>query len=173
MAWTSPMTFVDGAALSAAQLNTHLKENMQEVMPAKAFKVGGYFVARKKHTIVQRLVRKLYIATAETTTETDWTDLATVGPTVTVQSGKDVLVWIASELNNSTTSYSRMGVQVSGASTRDPEDSRSLIAPVNIKACQVVFFDDLTPGENTFTAKYRVSGGTGTFTDRRIIVWPF
>jgi hypothetical protein len=30
----------------------------------------------------------------------------------------------------------------------------------------------LTPGSNTFTAKYRITGGTGTWRDRDIVVIP-
>jgi len=30
----------------------------------------------------------------------------------------------------------------------------------------------LTPGSNTFTAKYRITGGTGTWRDREIVVVP-
>jgi hypothetical protein len=36
----------------------------------------------------------------------------------------------------------------------------------------VALHTDLTPGSNTFTAKYRVASGTGTFLSRRIVVFP-
>jgi hypothetical protein len=41
-----------------------------------------------------------------------------------------------------------------------------------IASC-LAWHTDLTPGINTFTAKYRVSASTGTFSSRRIAVMPY
>ena len=47
------------------------------------------------------------------------------------------------------------------------------VAGGNVNASDVSLWTALNPGSNTFTAKYRVSSGTGTFLSRRIIVMPF
>src|SRR5690606_12967068 len=46
-------------------------------------------------------------------------------------------------------------------------------AGVNIGASDVTLLTILTPGVNTFTAKYRVSSGSGRISSRRLMVIPF
>jgi putative ribosome biogenesis GTPase RsgA len=75
-------------------------------------------------------------------------------------------------LNGTSTDASYMSFAVSGASTQGASDSLSvetLAGSSNVGATFLV--NGLTPGLNTFTANYRVNGGTGTFTNRRITVW--
>ena len=55
MAWTAPMTAVANAVFTAAQFNTHVRDNLLETAPAKATTTGGYFVATGTNTIVQRV----------------------------------------------------------------------------------------------------------------------
>ena len=45
MAWTAPRTWVVGEVLTAALLNTHLRDNMLETAPAKAATAGDVFYA--------------------------------------------------------------------------------------------------------------------------------
>lgn len=184
MAWTSPMTFVANQALTASQLNTHLKENLQEVMPAKAFTTGGFFVTATPHRITQRLTRKQYIDTTETTAETDWTDLTTIGPTVTCQTGDSAMAWFGCRQDNSASGYSRVTVEVGGEGTASSgnsdggssveasDDNGALVSDRTVFWGTSIHFTGLTPGTNTFTMKYRVSSGTGTFRYRRLIVMP-
>jgi len=116
------------------------------------------------------------VATSQTTTSTSYTDLATSGPAVTVTTGTKALVIITSEIVNSNGgAYSNMSYAVSGATTISALDTISLMfrqdSDTTIRyrasAASVV---TLTAGSNTFTAKYRVSSGTGTFQDRTIFV---
>jgi hypothetical protein len=74
-----------------------------------------------------------------------------------------------------------MSFAVSGASTVAASDIRSLAREHGtssstgyIQASAVYVVTGLTNGSNTFTAKYRVSGTTGTdaFANRSIIVVP-
>jgi len=70
-----------------------------------------------------------------------------------------------------------MAYQISGATSVAPADNRGMHvfggAGINIGASDVSLWTALTPGSNTFTAKYRVSSGTGSFSARRILVMPF
>jgi hypothetical protein len=71
-----------------------------------------------------------------------------------------------------------MSIDVSGSTTIAADDARSLVNQ-DISAnrvrqfMKIHFYDALTPGSNTFAARYRVTGAcTGTWTDRRILVFP-
>lgn len=116
------------------------------------------------------------ITTSQTTTSTSYTDLATVGPSVTVNIGANgmALVCIFSIMTNSGAGINYAGVEVSGASS---------VSPTNVNACRntgtstigasrTFLQTGLTPGSNTFTMKYNVNSGTGTFFNRSISVIP-
>ena len=178
MVWTAPMTAVSGSVYTAAQFNTFVRDNLNETAPAKATTPGAYFVTTSLNEITERVGARETLATSETTTSTSFTDLATIGPDVTVTTGSLALVIFGAEQSNSGTGSTRTSVDVSGASTIAAADIRSLTlsggtAGETIQASHAVFYDDLTPGSNTFTMKYRVSSGTGTFSRRRLIVLPY
>lgn len=115
------------------------------------------------------------VATSQTTTSTSYTDLSTSGPAVTVTTGTTAIVIISSKMsNNNNYPDTFMGFAVSGASSISAADARAALHKSGNwgggtrTACVVV--DNLTPGSNTFTAKYRVASDTGTFADRTITV---
>lgn len=173
------MTAVSGSVYTAAQFNTFVRDNLNETAPAKATTAGGYFVTNTLNEIVERVGSRQTILTSQTTMSTSFTDLTTTGPQVTVTTGPLALVIFGCELENDTINQtSRMGVDVSGATTDPPDDFQALVYDAAAggsvhQASHAIFFDTLTPGSNTFTAKYRVSGGTGTFAFRRLIVLPY
>ena len=181
MAWTAPMTAVDGAIFTASQFNANIRDNFLETAPAKATTEGGYFTVNGLNSIVQRLPGSANIDALQTTLSTTFTDLATVGPTVTVNTGTRALVVIGSSLTNGMADgFSIMGVTISGATSITATDAKSLNfkqtgtdISQTIQASWVEMYTTLTPGSNTFTAKYRVTVDTGTFTRRRMIVIPF
>ena len=117
------------------------------------------------------------IATSNTTTSTSFTDLATVGPSVTLTTGTKVLVILTSRTANDTDSGSTsMSFAVSGASTVAASSTRSFewqkaggLVP-QIKASAAFMLTGLTAGSNTFTAKYLAGAGTGYWYDRSVIV---
>ncbi len=119
------------------------------------------------------------VLTAETTTSTTYADLATAGPAVTVDvppSGV-VRVDLRARLRNSTpTTFAFMGFELSGANTAAADDDYALGVqqPDGTNAMMQVgipfIIAGLTPGETTFTCKYRVTANTGTFQRRGIIV---
>lgn len=117
------------------------------------------------------------VSTSQTTTSTTYTNLATVGPSVTVDTGTKALVVVTFEGFSSTVAaWNRMSYVVSGASSIAAADSRSAwFATPSGGGASVIgigYHTNLTAGSNTFTAKYRVSAGTGTFANRNIFVIP-
>jgi hypothetical protein len=116
------------------------------------------------------------IADSETTTSTTYTNLSTVGPTVTMTTGTKALVIITSSKmgNNSGTREAYMSFAVSGASSVSASDARRIAigGGTDLQSGQsgVFFLSGLTAGSNTFEAKYRVYGGTCTWADRSITV---
>lgn len=175
MAWTSPMTAADGSIFTAAQFNTNLRDNLLMTAPGIATTAGQYFVATAANAIAARATSGAGVLVNEATTSQSYTDLATPGPTVSgLATGTAAFVfpycWC---VNSLATNMSMMSVDVSGASTVAPADSRSIgTAGTTSVAASAVFNIGLTAGSNTFTAKYRVGAGTGTFNYRRLEVLP-
>jgi len=180
MAWTAPMTAVAGSVFTAAQFNTHIRDNLNETAAAKATTAGGYFVSTGTNSLAERFLTSDIVETSETTMSTAYTDLTTVGPTVTAMTGSGALIIVTSDITNDTAGQSgRMTFDVSGATTTAASDVRALRvtipdvgSPGNIRA-SVVTSLAVNAGSNTFTAKYRASGGTASFANRRITVMPF
>lgn len=177
MAWTAPMTAVAGSVFTAAQFNTFLRDNLNECPAAKATTPGSIFATTATNQVAERIPAHAEVLTSETTTSTTYTDLTTPGPAVTVTTGNAAFVYVSGSLTNSGTLSSRMAYAISGASTIAEADNRGIgqggDPAVFVLASGVHLHTDLTPGANTFTAKYRVAGGTGTFLSRRIGVIPF
>lgn len=176
MAWTAPMTFTSNTVLTAAQLNTHLRDNLLETAPAKATTAAGYFVTTGMNAIVERVIRQAFVNPTETTTSNSFTDLTTPGPAVTAGTGSEALVLFAAQLTHSAADFSLVSVEVSGASSISPSDDYALASQQGTSLMQsghFMYFSNLVPGTNTFTLKYRVGSGTGSFRRRRIVVMPF
>jgi hypothetical protein len=118
------------------------------------------------------------VATSQTTTSTSYADLTTTGPAVTVTTATKAIVTLFAQNNNNTAGqYCCMGFALSGATTAAAADTRSMqfvAYAINAggKTSASWMHEGLTPGSNTATAKYRVTGGTGTWLDREIYVLP-
>lgn len=112
------------------------------------------------------------VATSQTTTSASYVDLATVGPSVSILTGTKALVNLSCYMDNSGGNFSFYNFAVSGATTI----AAASIGPItkfNTGAEQLagmVIVTGLNPGVNTFTTKYAVSAGTGTFSSRNISV---
>jgi hypothetical protein len=114
------------------------------------------------------------IATQQTTTSTAYVDLATVGPTVTLETGDAVKVTITALAFNSGANLNWVGIAVSGASTVAAADTRALnhVGVAGLRYSFTTLLTGLTPGTNVFTAKYRTSAGTASYQDREIVIEP-
>lgn len=181
MAWTTPMTFVDGAPLTAAQLNTHLRDNFLETVPAKSTynggAGGGYFTVNGPYSIAERGAAYHEVNSSQSTTSTAYTDLNTPGPTTGVITGTIALVFFSAQFsNNQRKGECAIGIEVGGKTLKEAKDDVGLImctdANGSIAAATSTIFTDLTPGYNTFTMKYRAGNDTATFANRRMLVLP-
>lgn len=179
MAWTAPMTAVSNTTFTAAQFNTHVRDNLNETAVAKATQISSIFVGNGLNSIVERLPQVDNVAAAETTASTTYTDLATVGPSVTTETGSRAIVFIRAAMDNTLATVGNfMSWDVTGASTLGASENQAvnfagLPAATRWRLGSHYMISSLTPGVNTFTVKYRVTGGTGTFLTRQIAVIPF
>jgi hypothetical protein len=116
----------------------------------------------------------------QNTASTAYTDLTTAGPAVTVTIGASgrALVLLSADASNSIVGdVAAMAFAVSGATTRAAQDEglwiRSATSANGHEVGTFVWLTGLTPGVNTFTAKYKAGiGGTATFNTRSIVVIP-
>lgn len=174
MAWTTPPTATANSPLTSAMWNAGVRDNLNETAPAKATTAGRLIVTTGANAVTERQVSQANIATSQTTSSTSFTDLTTVGPSVTVTTGTSALVWFAAQMQNSgTNAVTQCAVAVSGATTVSPDTGADLYidglgAGQAIRASTVHLFTGLTAGSNTFKLQYRVGSGTGTFYDRSI-----
>lgn len=115
-------------------------------------------------------------AASETTTSTSYVDLTTVGPQVVIETGTTVELTMCASMLNSVSGQNFFSVAVSGATTLAASDSNGLFKPIGPSSVErpsiTVPLTGLTAGVNTFTMKYKVGTGTGTFADRRMHVRP-
>lgn len=175
------MTAVSGAVYTASQFNTFVRDNLLECAPAKASTTSGYFVTTATNQIGERVVQHQVITGSDTCSATSYSDTDNgSGPTVTAFTGSTALVSVGGRIGGGTTSTQsvKMSWQVDGDSS---------IAASDVWATGVVgvgstgfgyvsrayLATGLTPGLNTFTAKYSVSSGSGSYSARSLLVMPF
>lgn len=172
------MTAVFNTALTAAQWNTHVRDNSLLTMPALATAGDGrWFISRNDSTkLQQQQISTATVTTSQTTTSTSYADLATSGPAVTVTTRTKALVFWSVDMQHSATDEPTFAsVAVTGATTNAASDERALridgMPTGNAsKFGMAHLFDTLTAGSNTFTLRYRVTTGTGTFGRRDLTV---
>lgn len=169
------MTAVANATFTAAQFNLYVRDNFLETAAAKATTAGRIFVTSGVNSIVEREITSDSVITSQTTTSGSYTDLATIGPQRTVATGVLALVlWSGSTTNTINLEAALMSVAVSGATTIAASDGSALCvrgptAPQTQSAAQFRMMA-LSPGNNTFTCKYRALAGTATFGERRLTI---
>jgi hypothetical protein len=117
------------------------------------------------------------VATSETTTSLTYTDLTTPGPAVSPVTGTSAMVIVSAQLGSNTASDGgAMAFAVSGATTVAATDAQCMsnhVGNTSQQGSAVYVVTGLTPGVNTFTAKYRATlGGTCTAINRQITVIP-
>lgn len=179
MSWSAPFTAVAGAVVGSADFNTYVRDNLNTTMPANASVPGSIFVTTGSNAIAERFPDFVFIHTSETGTSTTYGDLATPGPAVTSNTGSSAIVFVGGRIgpNTGATASVKMSWDVTGATTLAASDFWSagevgLGTAAAVYTCRWYLATGLTPGSNTFTARYAVSSGTGTFADRSINVIP-
>lgn len=174
------MTAVAGAALSGAEFNTFIRDNLNATAPGLASVAGSIFTTQTEHEIAERRPSGDSVDDSDTTDSTSYTDLVTYGPEVTVACGTGgAFVFLyCHQAHDTVGNYGAMSFEVSGAHTLAPYDGRSYIHhtdgnTANIGAMSAALYvPDFTAGTSTFTAKYRTVGGEATFTFRKLAVLP-
>jgi hypothetical protein len=117
---------------------------------------------------------------AESTTSASYVDLTTVGPSSTVYIGPSgkVLVMVSALMSNTALGNQNfMTMSASGATTLAAADAQAAVfmAPGSgggATAASIWVGAGWSVGVTTFTAKYKVSAGTGTFSNRKLTVIP-
>lgn len=174
------MTAVANSAFTAAQFNQYVRDNLNESAPAKATGAGGYIMSNGVNSVIQRNPGSDTINTSQTSNSTSYVDLASVGPrALAVVSDVRALVFFTAQMNNNTASTETItSVAVDGATTIAPDDNVSIAvdqpsggAFVDVTCCRATRFS-VTAGSNDYTMKYRVTGGTGTWRRRQLVVLP-
>ena len=177
MAWSAPLTAVNGVALTAAQWNASVRDNLNETGPAVATTSGRLIVSDGANSITERAVLRAYVTTTQSTTSTTYAPLTTDGPYVVIDTGASAIQYICCLAQNGTAGAGAYASYiVTGATTISADDSGSLAYRASnagdwIRASAVgMTFGSLNSGSNRFTMRYRVSSGTGSFQLREIIV---
>lgn len=185
MAWTAPGTATLNGQLTAAFWNLQVRDNLAQTAPGKATAAGGYFVSTAANAIAERHIASSSTNSTGSTASASYVNLASFGPSVSITTGTVAIVWWEAEaFSNTLDAYSACSVEVSvtstGAVTVAAADAHGIewdgygVAATNQQNVRTVChrFTGLTAGMNTFTMKYRASGGTSSFDNRRIVVMP-
>lgn len=180
MAWTTPLTAVSNATLTAAQWNASVRDDLLETAPAKATAGGQIFVSTASNAIAARVPSQNNVVTSEGTASTTFTALATAGPAVTVTTGTQAIIHMSSGMTQSLAGgFCNASYAISGSTTLAASSNNSVVSyrpqSTNTQTTQgVSALLTLTGGSNTFTMQYNAggSGGTATFFQRALVVIP-
>ncbi|HEX7071475.1 MAG TPA: hypothetical protein VF190_11745 [Rhodothermales bacterium] len=111
------------------------------------------------------------VSTAQTTASTSYTNLSTVGPTISgLSDGKYLVLWASRMQATVSTGTAEMAISVNGAAA--PGGTNALSAQATVSTSTVatpVMFDQVTlnaGGNNSITAKYKTGAGTIQFSQR-------
>lgn len=177
MSWTAPKTWVANTVLSAAEMNEQVRDNLLQTAPAKATAAGRLFVTTGLNALAERVPTTASVVASESTTSASYTDLATAGPAVTVDTGTAAIVLLTAGLSNTNsaaTAYA--GFAVSGATTTAASDVDAIYYQASaanaIGRQSMHTMATVTGGSNTFTAKYRTTANTASFARRVLTVVP-
>lgn len=180
MAWTAPLTWVGDQTLTSTALNTHLRDNLNMLSPALATEMSSFFAATAANTLAEFKCKSARIPTSQGTTSASYVDLATVGPSVTLDTQEHAIVIIACKAAQTVAANAcAMSWSTSGATTNAASDTwcylqEGMNSSNDVTGCSIYRTQGLNAGSNTFTAKYRRGGGSGTafFDSRMICVLP-
>lgn len=181
MAWTTPLTAVANTALTAAQWNASVRDNLLTTAPALATTAGQLWVSTGANAGAVRTPTTATVATDESFTPSAlvFGDLPTVGPTISsLTTGTKAIVMFGAWLGCSVgTGSGIMGFAVSGATTiaASVADSVRALSAANNQRYRMfsVAMPTLNAGSNTFTAKYTTGSGSNCLAaDRTITVFP-
>lgn len=161
MAWTAPRTWTTGELVTAAFLNTHLRDNL-------SYLAG--FASDTETQDVNGFTNTAY-ADLDALTAAAFTNPVAV----TATTGTKALIHISTTAMNINTSGSCfLAYRVSGASTIASSDANAARADVTGRSGVTIVHTEegLTAGSNTFELQARVTANNGRITNPRITVIP-
>lgn len=178
MAYSTPLTAVANATLTAAQWNASVRDNILETAPAKFTAAGRIFVSTGTNAGAERAIESNTVATFQTSASTSYGALATAGPAVTLTTGVRAITIITTGCTNTSSGngvHTLAAIAISGATTSAADDTRAAsmesgVADIGARVTAVHMYTTLTGGSNTFTLQYRVISGTGGWDNRHIVV---
>lgn len=174
MAWLKPPQSEPNSLVSAEFLNTYLRDNLLETMPALAEDEGSYFGTNGPNQIQ---VSGYAAATASGSVSTSSSSYVALsgGPTITMESNHRSFVVLTADVEcSSATTQAFFGYDIDGATSNPPHDDNTLISTGTARKQFSIIIPHTTlvlPGTNTFSARYRVEGGSATFSNRSIAVF--
>lgn len=188
MTWTTPFTFVDGDPLEADDLNTLLRDNMNETEPAKATTAGSYFSSTGWYgpkSIVEQRIRHTESEGTISISSTSWVTAAS-DEVIRVKHSGALLILFAARIH--TEGLQDAFVSIDVKSTTDPGSPwpEESVGPRDYAA--IAYPGDKTDIVRSFghawiygwysgTARvrlsYRVAGGKAFFAQRSLTVLPF
>lgn len=186
MAWSNPKTHAAADDITAAMLNQEIRDNLNETAPGIATGGGKLIVTDAANSIVERTPAQDVDNGNATGTNTSYLSLANLtGGTpfggeveVAVTTGLTAIVFWAAQIQTTTAGANVLvSFAVSGATTIAANDNYALQyesgAASDLAQFSTFFFRSaLTAGSNTFTLEARVSAGTMTIGEPRILVIP-
>ena len=175
------MTAVSGAVLTAAQWNTHVRDNLLESPAAKATVANQLIVSTGANAIEARTVGSVS-GVGSGTTNVVSEAYADIVPsmTVTVTTGTRALVLLKAVIK--VTGAGAIAYRVSGATTIAGDDTHSVVVDIFSSPTSLIWIPGasvhwitLTPGVNTFTLQFKTFPGGGNLNMNWIdlIVIPF
>lgn len=187
MAWTVPITFVDGDPLTAAQLNTFLRDNLNATAPGIATTPGRLIVTAGKYQLAERQwvqATKRGVVTCDSPWPSDPAEEGDPGPSVTFQHGGQFLALYDARIRP----LGGVGVLnyapvIEGDTDNTPSVYRTAVrsnrTSIYYRTGGFYWFTGLEPGVTTVTMKYGNTPGAdaatehGDFAERRLTVIPF
>lgn len=181
MAWTAPMTAVDGDLFTATEYNLNVRDNFLEEAPAHATSGGAIFTVDAANQLTQKYPGSVSVVAEHNIRLCDvvYKDVQSSGPWVTVKTGSKATVIISAEMKNSNTNaQASASFEVSGATQIKASDNWRIThdgaaAGKWSRQSAAHQITNLTPGLNTFRMKYRTGNlGPVFFRRREILVIP-
>jgi len=184
MVWTAPITFYDGDPLTAAQLNTFVRDNMMETGPGKAVRDSQLLVTDNVNLVSPRqwaraIDKTIITVDSEFPTaegKEDGVDDPVTGPTVTVAHGGAMLIFYDARIRilsgDASAAYAPV---VDGQS---PENTATAVRSDHTyfaRAGSCTYVDLGEPGISEVSVAYGVlnNSTTAQYALRRLTVLPF
>jgi hypothetical protein len=127
------------------------------------------FVRSNAGLILNTNIFRAIVDTEQLTPSDTYTDLTTVGPSITATTGTAVMILMSAQAVNDGGSgrQSSITLAVSGATTITASDIYAMVTSSASGALfqtttRAWYIDTLTPGSNTFTLKYKTQGSPNT-----------